>query len=73
MRKFIGTIAIIFVLYLGFFGSKRFNVEPFITNWLQSDSGKQVKDKVERKVKEETDSIKEHSKDKLVELITKSN
>lgn len=55
MRKLIGSIAIIFVLYLGFFGSERFNVEPFITNWFKSDNGKQVTEKVENKVKEEVD------------------
>lgn len=77
MRKLIGTIAIIFILYLGFFGSERFNVEPFIINWFKSDDGKQVTEKVENKVKEEVDknidTIKENSKNKLNEVLTQKN
>lgn len=71
MRKLIGTIAIIMILFLGLFGCERHNVKPFITNWLRSDDGKQVTEKVENKIKEEGDSIKERSKDKLVKMITK--
>lgn len=37
MRKLIGTIAIILVLYLGFFGCEKYNIEPFILNWFKSD------------------------------------
>ena len=37
MRKLIGTITIILVLYLGFFGSEKYNIEPFIINWFKSD------------------------------------
>ena len=37
MRKLIGTITIILVLYLGFFGSEKYNIVPFIINWFKSD------------------------------------
>lgn len=66
MRKFIDTIAIIIVLYLGFFGCEKYNVKPFIVNWFKSDNPSQVKEKankikdivVERdNVKEQTDSV----------------
>lgn len=66
MRNFIGTIEIIIVLYLGFFGCEKYNVKPFIVNWFKSDSPVQVKEKankikdivVERdNVKEQTDSV----------------
>lgn len=77
MRKLIGTCTIILVIYLGIFGSKRFNIEPFIVNWFNSDSGKQVTEKVENKVKEEVDkgidTIKENSKNKLNEVLTQKN
>lgn len=73
MRKFIGTIAIIIILYLGFFGCEKYNVKPFIVNWFKSDSPAQVKEKankikdivVERdNVKEQTDSIVNKLNDK---------
>lgn len=73
MRKFIGTIAIIIVLYLGFFGCEKYNVKPFIVNWFKSDSPAQVKEKankikdivVERdNVKEQTDSVVNKLNDK---------
>lgn len=38
----IGTLAIIITLYLGFFGSKKYNIEPFIKNWLSSENSKEV-------------------------------
>ena len=68
MRKFIDTIAIIIVLYLGFFGCEKYNVKPFIVNWFKSDNPSQVKEKANKikdiivekdtnEVKEQTDSI----------------
>lgn len=47
MRKFIGTVVVILVLYLGFFGSKRFDIDPFILEWLQSDKPSELKEKAE--------------------------
>lgn len=45
VKSMIGTLAIIIILYLGLFGSKKYNVEPFIKNWLSSDNSKEVVDK----------------------------
>lgn len=42
VKSMIGTLAIIIILYLGFFGSKKYNVEPFIKKWLSSDSSKEI-------------------------------
>ena len=68
MRKLIGTIAIIITLYLGFFGSEKYNIKPFIVEWLRSDNAAQVKEKANNitdifnekgkdVVEEQTDSI----------------
>lgn len=48
MRKILGTITIVLIIYLGFFGSDRFNIEPFILNWIKSWDTKEVKHKAER-------------------------
>lgn len=73
MRKIIGTIAIVMVLLLGFFGCERHNVKPFIINWFKSDSVKQVTEKIENKVKEkmneEIDSIKVSSKNRVMNVL----
>lgn len=45
VKSMIGTLAIIIVLYLGFFGSKKYNVEPFIKKWLSSDNSKEMVNK----------------------------
>lgn len=45
VKSMIGTLAIIIILYLGFFGSKKYNVEPFIKKWLSSDNSKEIVDK----------------------------
>lgn len=45
IKSMIGTLAIIITLYLGFFGSKKYNVEPFIKKWLSSDNSKEIVDK----------------------------
>lgn len=42
VKSMIGTLAIIIILYLGFFGSKKYNVEPFIKKWLSSDNSKEI-------------------------------
>lgn len=42
MRKLIGTIAILLVLYAGLFGIEQFNIEPFIMNWIKSDDSKEI-------------------------------
>lgn len=68
MRKLIGTIAIIITLYLGFFGSEKYNIKPFIADWFRSDNAAQVKEKANNitdifnekgkdVVEEQTDSI----------------
>lgn len=73
MRKLIGTFAIVVILFLGFFGCEKHNVKPFITNWLMSDGGKQVTEKVENKIKEkvneEIDSIKVSSKKRVMNVL----
>lgn len=60
MRKLIGTIVILLFLYVGFFGCERYNIKPFITEWLSSDKPKELgKDieKVSGKVKDVADSV----------------
>ena len=68
MRKFIGTLTIIVVLYVGLFGYEKYNIKPFIVEWFKSDSSKEVKEKAvkikdvifekgEKVVKEKTDTI----------------
>lgn len=42
VKSMVGTLAIIIILYLGFFGSKKYNVEPFIKKWLSSDNSKEI-------------------------------
>lgn len=63
MRKLIGTIAIIITLYLGFFGSEKYNIKPFIVDWLRSDNAAQVKEKANNI----TDIINEKGKDVVEE------
>ena len=63
MRKLIGTIAIIITLYLGFFGSEKYNIKPFIVDWLRSDNAAQVKEKANNI----TDIINEKGKDAVEE------
>ena len=63
MRKLIGTIAIIITLYLGFFGSEKYNIKPFIVDWLRSDNAAQVKEKANNI----TDIINETGKDVVEE------
>lgn len=68
MRKLIGTIVILLVLYAGFFGINRFNIKPFIMNWIKSDEGKEAIENVVTATTELTedavDSIKTHIIDK---------
>ena len=63
MRKLIGTIAIIITLYLGFFGCEKYNIKPFIADWLRSDNAAQVKEKANNI----TDIINEKGKDVVEE------
>ena len=63
MRKLIGTIAIIITLYLGFFGSEKYNIKPFIADLLRSDNAAQVKEKANNI----TDIINEKGKDVVEE------
>lgn len=65
MRKMIGTIAIIVILFLGLFGCESHNIKPFIANWFKSNSDKQVTEKVN----EEIDSIKVSSKNKILNVL----
>ena len=71
MRKLIGTIVILLFLYVGFFGSERYNIKPFIAEWLQSDRpeklGKNM-EKVSGNVKEITDTVVEKG-DKVINLV----
>lgn len=48
MRKILGTLTILFILYLGFFGWDKYNIEPFILNWLKSWNTEQIKEKSEK-------------------------
>lgn len=68
MRKLIGTATILLVIYLGFFGSEKYNVKPFILDWFRSEKSEPFKEKVseisesaynkgKEVVKEQTDSI----------------
>lgn len=82
MRKLIGGIAIIIFLYLGFFGSEKHNVEPFIANWWNSEKSEGVKDelreagnnvsnKLRNKTKEVTDSVATKTASTLNESLLK--
>lgn len=42
VKSMLGTLALIIILYLGLFGSKKYNVEPFIKKWLSSDNSKEI-------------------------------
>ena len=68
MRKLIGTIVILLVLYAGFFGIGRFNIKPFIMNWIKSNDGKETIENVVATTTElagdAVDSIKAHIIDK---------
>lgn len=68
MRKLIGTVTILFVIYLGFFGCEKYNVKPFILDWFRSEKSEPFKEKVgeisekvyekgKEVVKEQTDSV----------------
>lgn len=60
MRKLIGTIVILLFLYVGFFGCERYNIKPFITEWLASDKPKELGKDIETisgKVKNVADSV----------------
>lgn len=61
MRKLIGTIVIILVLWVGFFGCEKYNIEPFILNWFNSEEPakleKKIK-KVNKVLKEKEDTFK---------------
>lgn len=45
VKSMLGTLALIIILYLGLFGSKKYNVEPFIKKWLSSDNSKEIVNK----------------------------
>lgn len=68
MRKLIGTIVILLALYAGFFGINRFNIKPFIMNWIKSNDGKETIENVVTTTTElagdAIDSIKTHIIDK---------
>lgn len=62
MRKLIGTIVILLFLYVGFFGCERYNIKPFITEWLSSDKPKELGEDIEKvsgKVKDVADTVVE--------------
>lgn len=48
MRKLLGTIFLLILLYVGFCGvkieagGKEYNIPPFISNFIHSDKGKEV-------------------------------
>ena len=63
MRKLIGTIAIIIVLYFGFFCSEKYNVKPFIQNCLNSEQSSEVKKNVKKVGSKVLNKAKENSKE----------
>lgn len=71
MRKFIGTVVILLFLYVGFFGCERYDIKPFITEWLSSDEPEKLGKKIEKisdKVKETAGTIIEKG-DKTIDSI----
>lgn len=56
MRKLIGTIVIFAIFYIGFFGYKKYNIKPFITEWLSSDKPKNISNKIDN-IRNKIDSI----------------
>lgn len=53
VKSAIGTLAIILFLYLGFFGSKAFNIKPFILDWLSKSNTKElIKSEVGKQIDE---------------------
>lgn len=65
MRKLIGTVAIVLFLYVGLVGSERFNIEPFILEWLQG-----VKKELTHKVSEEVENVKEEALNAVSDSVT---
>lgn len=49
VKSMIGTLAIIIVLYLGFFGSEKYNVKPFLLKVFSSESSKEIVKKTVQK------------------------
>lgn len=49
VKSMIGTLAIIIVLYLGFFGSEKYNVKPFLLKLFSSESSKEIVKKTVQK------------------------
>lgn len=68
MRKLIGTIVILLFLYVGFFGCERYDIKPFISEWLRSDKPEKLGENIEKvsgNVKEITDAVVEKG-DKVI-------
>lgn len=42
MKKLVIIIIVILVLYVGFFGVRKYNIEPFIIEWLSSDKPQEL-------------------------------
>lgn len=42
MKKLVIIIIVILVLYVGFFGVRKYNIDPFIIEWLSSDKPKEL-------------------------------
>lgn len=64
MRKLIGTITIFVILYIGFFGCKKYNMKPFIIEWLSSDKPKKMSKKI-NDIKQKFEDIKIDSIQKI--------
>lgn len=63
MRKLIGTIVLLVVLYAGFFGIERYEIKPFILNWFKDGGVEKTIDKVEDVAKDVDKEILEISRE----------
>lgn len=73
MRKLIGTIVILLFLYVGFFGCERYDIPPFITEWLSSDNPKKLGENMEKvsgKVKDVAVSVADTG-DEVIKSVAK--
>lgn len=53
IRKFksiLGSLAFIIIIYLGFFGSEKYNIEPFIKKWLSNENTKEIVSKIKETI-----------------------
>lgn len=62
MRKLIGTIVLLIVLYAGFFGIERYEIKPFILNWFKGGGVEKTIEKTEEIAKDVDKEILEFSR-----------